>query len=109
MRRILDLRALAPAALSCQLNADDLAERAAAWASARAHVDVVERSRFPGGFRIVVQGRDEILEEIARLVAAERECCGWASWELETKSGQAALTVSGDEQLIAPLARAMFA
>lgn len=109
MRRAFDLRAVVPAAISCRLSADELAERGAAWESVRTHVEVVERSRFPGGVRLVVQGRDDVLQEIARLVAAERECCSWASWELETQWGQATLTVSGEEELIAPLARAMFA
>jgi hypothetical protein len=109
MRRIFDLRAVVPAAISCRLSVDELAERRTSWHTVRAQVDVVERNRFPGGFRMVVQGRDEALQDIARLVSAERECCGWATWELETNCGQATLTVSGEEELIAPLARAMFA
>jgi hypothetical protein len=109
MRRTFDLRAVLPAAISCRLTADELAERRTAWQTVRTRVDVVERNRFPGGFRMVVQGSDDVLQEVARLVAAERECCSWASWELETQWGQATLTVSGEEELIAPVARALFA
>jgi hypothetical protein len=109
MRRAFDLRAVMPTAISCRLSSDELAERRTEWETVRAHVDVVERNRFPGGFRMVVQGRDDVLDEVARLVAAERKCCSWASWELETRWGQATLTVSGEEELIAPLAQAMFA
>ena len=104
MKRALDLLAVVPEAISCRLSPDELVERQRAWRAVSEHLDVVERDRFVGGFRIVVRGSDADLEQVSRLVAAERDCCGWASWELEQNAELATLTASGEEELIAPLA-----
>jgi hypothetical protein len=106
MRRRLLLKATKalPEAISCRLTEDDLAERLAAWQALGGRVDIIERTRFPGGFRLALRGRREDVELASELVAAERECCGWAKWELEPTSEGAILTVSGREHLIAPLA-----
>ena len=108
VRRVFEILQAAPASISCRLSAEDLVERQDAWQAVRARVEVVDRTRFDGGFRLELRGHDDDLEEVARLVDAERECCDWASWRLERKPGNTTLTVSGDEELIAPLATAMF-
>ena len=91
--------------LSCSLSADEFSERRAAWQTLRGRLDIVERGRFPGGFRVTFQGRQNDVQAVGELVEAERQCCAWAEWRLEPTPAGAILTVSGREELIAPLAR----
>ena len=93
------------AAISCSLSADELSERRAAWHALGERLEVVEQTRFPGGFRVAFRGRRHDIEAVGDLVAAERRCCGWADWQLDPTAEGAALTVSGREDLVAPLAR----
>jgi hypothetical protein len=91
--------------ISCSLSADELSERWAAWQSVRERLQVVERDRFPGGFRLRFRGTHDDIGAAGELVAAERTCCEWAEWQLDPTPDGAILTVSGREDLIAPLAR----
>jgi hypothetical protein len=106
LKRTLEALVAEPSAISCRLSPEDLAERRRAWRAIREQLVIVDRDRFAGGFRLVLRGRDEDLEKVALLVAAERECCGWASWELQRNPGEASLRVTGEEELISPLASA---
>jgi hypothetical protein len=106
LKRTFEVFAAEPSAISCRLSPEDLVERGIAWRAIRERLEIVARDRFAGGFELVLHGRDEDLQEVSRLVAAERECCGWASWELERRPGEATLRVTGEEELIAPLASA---
>ena len=92
--------------ISCSLSASELAERRAAWQSVRERLQVVGRDRFPGGFRLRFRGTHDDIEAAGELVAAERTCCGWAEWQLDSTPDGAILTVSGREDFIAPLAPA---
>jgi hypothetical protein len=94
-----------PAAISCSLNADELSERRAEWHALLQRLDVVERIRFPGGFRMTFQGPRDDIGAVGDLVAAERQCCGWAEWQLDPTAEGGVLTVSGRDDLVAPLAR----
>ena len=106
MKRVLAVLARAPEGISCRLGPEDLVQRVHAWRSVRDGLELVGRGRFEGGFTIVLRGDAAHLDEVSQLVAAERQCCDWARWELEREPGLARLTVSGDEELIAPLASA---
>lgn len=106
MKRVLDVLARAPEAISCRLSPEDLVERADAWRTVRGGLESIDQNRFEGGFSIVLRGDEARLDEVSRLVAAERQCCGWARWDFEREPALATLTVSGDEELIAPLASA---
>src|SRR5262245_40585715 len=83
-----------PRAIACGLGDEALAERVLEWRAVGESLDVVERARFHGGLQLALRGHDEALEQVGRLVAAERECCGWATWELEPTRDGATLTVS---------------
>ena len=50
--------------------------------------------------------RPGIAETLRTLVAAERECCGWASWAVSDSGRYAVLDVTGPPEQIGPLARA---
>ncbi|MCA1737046.1 MAG: hypothetical protein LC739_13395 [Actinobacteria bacterium] len=41
---------------------------------------------------------DEVMPELIELVAAERQCCGFVSWELEYLGNEVVLTVRGDTE-----------
>ena len=91
---------------SCSLSPAELSERGAAWLAVRERVNVVEHARFDGGFRLAFHGGREDVEVVGALVAAEQLCCSWAEWQLDRTPEGAILTVSGQEELIAPLAHA---
>jgi hypothetical protein len=46
------------------------------------------------------------LEQLERLAAAERTCCGWATWSVEALPAQAVLEVTGPEAPVDALAAA---
>ena len=46
--------------------------------------------RFPSG--------NELTSELAGLVAAERQCCGFVAWQLEELGDELVLTVRGDNE-----------
>lgn len=39
---------------------------------------------------------DEVQRELGRLVAAERDCCGFVAWDLSDAGGQLVLRVTGE-------------
>lgn len=92
--------------IACELDADELPLRQAGWRGVRQQVEIVERSRVPGGFRIGFRGPKSAFEAVERLAASERECCSWADWQVQASGDRAVLEVSGPESLIEPLARA---
>lgn len=87
---------------SCTLPAAGYAERARMWQEMASLV--VHREHVENGFRIVFDR--SALEVLTALVAAERSCCGWASWSLCSDDSTATLEVSGPSEPIAALAAA---
>ena len=91
-------------ALECSLSAAELAGRREAWeAVAAARVQAV---RNEGGFRVWFQSQPGISESLRFLVAAERDCCGWASWEVIDEEDWAVLEVTGPPDRVGALASA---
>jgi hypothetical protein len=88
----------------CSLSAAELADRRGAWeAVVAARVDGV---RNEGGFRVRFRGDSGVSESLRALVAAEQECCGWASWEVVDEGDCSVLEVSGPPGRIGALATA---
>ncbi len=85
---------------ACALPAREFAERARAWHEVASLV--VHRERSDDGFRIVYARL--ALGDLKALVAAERSCCGWATWSLRSDESTVTLEVSGPSKPLAALA-----
>lgn len=92
--------------IACTLDPEEASARRAGWREVHKQVEIVERVRVPGGFRIGFRGPPPAVEAVEALVASERECCSWADWQVTAGGDGAVLEVSGREVLIEPLARA---
>jgi hypothetical protein len=92
--------------IACELGPDEAPLRRASWQRVRQQVEVVDRSRVPGGFRIGFRGPQSAVEAVESLVAAERECCSWADWHMQAIGDRTVLHVTGPDTLIEQLALA---
>ena len=82
----------------------NLAARLDAWrALEAARVDGLRRE---AGFHVRFRGEPSVCESLRTLVAAERDCCGWARWEVVEEDGWAVLKVTGPPGRIDALASA---
>jgi hypothetical protein len=92
--------------IACTLGVGDRAERMARWRA-------LSPSRRPGYGRetdeliIRYQLRSGVREELEALVAAERECCAFADWEVSLDAGDVLLRVRSTPDGVAAIA-AMF-
>jgi hypothetical protein len=86
----------------CSLSAAELADRRQAWeAMAAARLDGV---REEGRLRVRFRGQPGVPESLRALVVAERDCCGWARWEVTAEGDASVLEVSGPPGRIGALA-----
>lgn len=92
--------------IACKLGPDETRLRRDSWRRVREQVQVVERTRVPGGFRIGFRGSHSAVKAVESLVAAERECCNWADWQVKTIGDRAVLQVTGPDTFIEELALA---
>jgi hypothetical protein len=92
--------------IACTLNASDGAARLARWQalSAGAQASVQRSDR-----ELVVRYRlqDGVGEELEELVAAERECCSFADWELTQAQDHAILRIRSDAEGLAGIVGAV--
>jgi hypothetical protein len=91
---------------ACSLDPAQLRRWRTSWQDVRRQVEIVERRRLPGAFRITFRARRRALESIRSLVAFERECCASADWQVHVLREGAVLEVRAPEDVIEPLARA---
>jgi hypothetical protein len=92
--------------IACELGLDEVPFRRASWRSVREQVEFIERTRVPGGFRIVFRGPQRAVDAVESLVAAERECCSWAEWRVQAVGDRTVLQATAPETLIEELALA---
>ncbi len=93
-----------PSIPGCSLPDDELRSRREAWnqlASA-----IVDRARTDGGFKVRFERADGVSESLRDLVAAERECCEWATWAVAEEGGHSVLEVGGPPDRVGTLAAA---
>ena len=90
--------------LECTLGPEELVDRGAAWGDVAAAV--VDRVRTENGFRARFRRSPAISDALGALVAAERDCCGWASWALSDEGNCVVLEVTGPPDRIGALAAA---
>lgn len=59
--------------------------------------------RLPDRIVIRYPRRDEIVDELQDLVAAERECCGFADWQITGDADHVELHIRSDPEGLAAL------
>ncbi len=91
--------------VACTLTPADLAARGERWDRLITRA-MTERAETPDGLRL--RFRPEAEQELRALVAAETECCPWATWTVERDAGTIVLDVRSTDEGAATLHR-MFA
>jgi len=81
--------------IACELNPDDLtARREGELAALRQRA--LQLTRIIDGVRLVLPGDRATLDAVARVIAAERECCRFLRFRLEIAPGLGDLTLEVD-------------
>jgi MerR family transcriptional regulator, copper efflux regulator len=86
-------------AVACSLGADDIVVRLTEWQEVLR--DAVERRAIPGGVRLDLGTRAPVAE-IARLAAAEHDCCPFLSFTLTVDGRGVALEVTAPPEGLLP-------
>jgi hypothetical protein len=87
---------------ACELDVDDLAERAGQWNALASHVR--RSNRTAEGFEVVYS--PEAKPTLEALVSAEQVCCSWATWSCHDGQVEVVLEVTGPQPEIDALASA---
>lgn len=91
--------------VACTLGPADGAARVARWqALSKTRLDVRHE---PGEVVVLYESRRAVHEELESLVAAERECCGFAEWEVTRDSENVVLRIRADTQGLAAIVGAL--
>lgn len=70
-------------AIACSLSAAELGDRKQLWRAVTAAA-LQTKAAAPGGVRLSFQPDHQTAHRLLDLIAAERNCCGWASWKVTT-------------------------
>ena len=93
-------------AIACSLNQDDLHGRRVRWHTladrALVRIDATE-----AGLDLVFASEPVVESELAELAALERDCCSFASWEVEAGRDHVVLHVRGEGDAV-PAVQGMF-
>jgi hypothetical protein len=82
--------------IACTLGATDGVARLARWrALSDARMSV---RRTPNELFVLYQSRGDVHEELEALVAAERECCSFAEWEVTRDAEHVELRIRSDAE-----------
>lgn len=83
--------------VACTLMPADLAAQVGRWARLIARA-MTGRAETPDGVRLSFRSEPGTEDELRALVAAENQCCSWATWTVDTSTGTTVLDVrsSGD-------------
>jgi hypothetical protein len=90
--------------IACSLEGDDARRRSQEWTALIGQRLEIERSNFHLAVRF--EANDKLRADLARLVAAERHCCGFVAWELDDRGDEIVLSVSGDPIGVSAMAEA---
>jgi hypothetical protein len=93
--------------ITCTLATDDLADQRARWLRLIT-ASAVARDETPTGLRLRFRAGAGVARELEQLVAVERRCCAWATWDLEPGRGEVALAIGSTGDGVAAL-HSMFA
>ena len=91
--------------IACTLEPAGGVARMARWRTlSDARLDVRDE---PGEMVVVYKSRRGVYEELESLVAAERECCAFAEWEVTRDSENVVLRIRADAQGLAAIVSAL--
>jgi hypothetical protein len=90
--------------IACSLEGGEARHRWLDWGALVADRVSAERSALE--LRIRFKDHEEVRSELNRLVAAERECCGFVDWDLDVEEGELILSVRGEESAVAAIGAA---
>ncbi len=93
-------------AVACHLAGEDMAEREEEWRALAASA-LRARTFTPTGLRLEFEAGRETAHALIDLLAAERECCGWASWSLTSTASAVVIDVEAEDPAV-PALHAMF-
>jgi hypothetical protein len=96
-----DTRRPAELPIACTLGAADGVVRLAQWRALSDARSNVRRS--PGEVVVRYEPRCGLYEELESLVAAERECCAFAEWEVTRDPENVVLRIRADPQGLAAI------
>jgi hypothetical protein len=72
--------------VACTLNARDLAAQATRWLRLRASAQC-GRVETHDGLQLTFRDTPDVESELLALIAVERECCSWATWDVFREQG----------------------
>lgn len=90
--------------IACSLEGGEARHRWLDWGALVADRVSAERSALE--LRIRFKDHEEVRSELNRLVAAERECCGFVDWDLDVEEGELILSVRGEESAVTAIGAA---
>ncbi|HEX5191842.1 MAG TPA: hypothetical protein VFW09_03505 [Solirubrobacteraceae bacterium] len=93
--------------IACSLDATQLGERERRW-SELVHAAGTTRRATADGIEVRFRAGERTEHELQQLVAAERECCAWARWELHTDDGDLVMRVHAGNSTGAATLQSMF-
>jgi len=93
-------------AVACHLAGEDMADREQEWRALGASA-LRARTVTPTGLRLEFDAGRETAHALIDLLAAERECCGWASWSLTSTASAVVIEVEA-ENLAVQILHTMF-
>lgn len=88
--------------IACILEGDEARTRWRDWNDLVAESASVENQ--PGRLKLSFQNGEETRAELIRLIAAERECCGFVEWELEETVAAISVLVTGSNEGVSAMA-----
>lgn len=91
--------------IACSLAGEDVIARQQTWRTVAAALRT--RSATPTGLRLEFEPDPVTAHVLLDLVAAERDCCAWASWTMTSTADATVVEAAADESG-APVLHAMF-
>ena len=92
--------------VACSLAREDKDDREQQW-KALAAAALRGRTFTPTGLRLEFEAGRATAHTLIDLLAAERECCGWATWSLTSTASAVVIEVEAEEQAV-PILHATF-
>jgi len=87
--------------IACSLEDNQARQR---WLDWRALIaDRLSDERTPLELRLRFKAEEAVRTELNRLVAAERDCCGFVAWDLSDLDGELVLSVTGEPTGVAAI------
>jgi hypothetical protein len=88
--------------VACTLTSEDLGAQAERWTRLRSEAGL-ERVETQDGLRLSFSDERVVEEELRALVAVEKECCAWASWDVRREDGVLVMHASSTAEGVASL------